>query len=131
MVSAVFFNSIKNLEMKKKHVKVNSVCFTLARFTSAPQEEGPELFRAAEPAAQHSGARGMDRRQGYDSKTIKTPHSPVFSKPSQIQVSSQVKTARHGDSTLTHGQEIYALSKGCPLQGYRGQSVTFIIKETG
>lgn len=75
------------------------------------------LLTAAEPAAQHSEAGGMDRRsQEHDSRTIKTCCFPVFSKLSQIQVFSQVKTGSHRDSTTMHWQEIDALPKGCPCR---------------
>lgn len=87
------------------------------------------LCTAAEPAAQHSGAQEMDRRSlEYDSKTIKTPCFPVFSEPTQTQVSSQVKTARPRDPTPVHRQEIDVLSTGSSPQGYRGQFVSFIRK---
>lgn len=50
------------------------------------------LFTAAEPAVQHSG--GTKERQNFqdlDKRTIKTTHSPAFSKSNQIQVFASVK----------------------------------------
>lgn len=138
MVSGLFFNSSKNLEMKRstknkntnKNKKISQKLSShhFGKTYVCPTGRLSQiLFTAPEPAAHHSGAQGTDRRSlDNDSKTIQMPCTPVLSKPSQMQVFSQVKPARHGDATPTHRQETDVLCTGCPAQGSRGQFTSFI-----